>query len=143
MKTRSHLRTRRNKGVPSERHRKDHLGLVVAHNAKNMRCELQIPNIAGTAQADGLFRSGPNTIPFVADGLVTAGSAEYGANFSGGLGSHPAGDIGLSSLTTVTSYGDNTSSGDTTTATYKASASPATQAGSYASTTTYIATATF
>jgi len=96
-----------------------------------------------TAQADGPFRSGANNIPFVADGLVTAGSAEYGASFSGGLGSHPAGDISLASLTTVTSYNDNVSSGDTTTATYKASASPATQAGSYASTTTYVATATF
>ena len=96
-----------------------------------------------TAQADGSFRSGANTIPFVADGLVTAGSTEYGAAFTGGLGSHPAGDIGLASLTTVTSYNDNVSAGDTTTATYKTSASPVTRAGSYASTTTYIATGTF
>lgn len=96
-----------------------------------------------TAQADGPFRSGANTIPFVADGTVTAGSAEYGATFSGGLGSHPAGDISLASLTTVTSYNDNVSGGDTTTAIYKASAGPATQSGTYSSTTTYVATATF
>ena|GEM_PF-5677979 len=96
-----------------------------------------------TAQADGLFRSGPNSIPFVADGTVTAGSAEYGARFTGGLGVHPAGDIGLAPLTTVTTYTDNVAGGDTTTATYRASAAPSTQPGSYASTTTYIATATF
>lgn len=95
------------------------------------------------AQADHTLQSGANTIPFVADGTVTAGSAEYGARFSGGLGSHPAGDIGLPALTTVTSYNDNVGSGDTTTATYKASASPATPPGTYSSTTTYIATATF
>lgn len=96
-----------------------------------------------TAQADGPFRSGPNSIPFVADGTVTAGSAEYGARFTGGLGSHPTGDISLAPLTTVTTYTDNVSGGDTTTATYRVSAAPSTQPGSYASTTTYIATATF
>jgi hypothetical protein len=96
-----------------------------------------------TAVGPDPLTRGSYTVPWVADGAVNAGSPEYGANFSGGGGSHPGGDIGLGTLQTVTTYTGSASSGDTTTATYKASINSTSAAGDYASTTTYIATATF
>lgn len=95
-------------------------------------------NISGQGNT---LTSGTNTIPFVSDGAVTTGVAEYGLAFSGAAG-HPAGDIGLASATSVASR-SNPVSNDTTTATYKVSITDTTAAGNYSSTIKYVATATF
>lgn len=78
---------------------------------------------------------------WVIDGTVTAGSEEFGAAYAGAAG-HPVGDVGLGTLTTVTSR-ISPQNNDTTTVTYKASIDTLTQTGSYRSIITYIATGTF
>ncbi|MEX2209403.1 MAG: hypothetical protein WD603_03775 [Patescibacteria group bacterium] len=85
--------------------------------------------------------SGSDTVPFVTDGTVTTGVSEYGVAFAGASG-HPAGDQDLTTTTTVASSTGPVSNA-TTTATYKASIVASQPAGSYQSSITYIATATF
>lgn len=93
--------------------------------------------------AGSTLTKGSDTIAFVADGTVTAGSPEYGLAVStcGGGATCTSGDLGMPQSALISRA--NTSAGDTHTITYKASINSASAAGAYTSNISYVAVGKF
>jgi hypothetical protein len=94
------------------------------------------------ATADGELRSGVETITGVSDGVVTAGSREYGLALTGTDRAFSGDQAPTTTGLTVASR-TNWKNGSVVIVLYKASMSSSTPSGTYGQTLTYVATGLF
>lgn len=116
---------------------------AVASGTGNMSVATNAASGYDVNAAGSTLTRGAATIPFVADGTVTAGASEYGISVTtcGAGATCTSGDLGMPQNGLITRA--TPTSGDTHTVTYEASITAAQAAGSYTSNISYVAVGKF